>query len=181
MSILEGSTGSAEVARTAPMATISQIAVVVRDIEKTMRDYTERLGWGPWSVFDYGPPLLHDTMLRGEPTDFAMIGAEVDVAGLGFELVQPTSGASIYQEHLDSFGEGVQHIACMQHSIEDSDALKADWSAAGHDVVMSGRIGDSIEFYYIDTAPLLKFVMESGSGHAIDLIPSRYCPPVDTP
>lgn len=167
-------------ARGAPMATISQIAVVVRDIEKTMRDYTERLGWGPWSVFDYGPPLLHDTMLRGEPAEFSMIGAEVDVAGLGFELIQPVSGASIYQEHLDRFGEGVQHIAFMQHSIEDSDALKAEWSTAGHDVLMSGRIGDGIEFYYLDTAPLLKFVMESGSGHAIDLTPSRYYPPADT-
>ena len=38
---------------------------------------------------------------------------------------------------------------------------------------MGGRIGDTIEFYYLDTEPMLKFVLESGSGHAIDLTPSR--------
>ena len=41
---------------------------------------------------------------------------------------------------------------------------------------MGGRIGDTIEFYYLDTEPMLKFVLESGSGHAIDLTPSRVIP-----
>ncbi len=36
---------------------------------------------------------------------------------------------------------------------------------------MGGRIGETIEFYYLDTEPMLKFVLESGSGHAIDLTP----------
>ena len=40
--------------------TITQIAVVVADMESALRPYTENLGWGPWSVFDYKPPLLHD-------------------------------------------------------------------------------------------------------------------------
>ena len=98
---------------------ITQIAVVVRDIEAALRTYTQTLGWGPWSVFDYKPPLLHDTRVKGEPVEYRMIGAEV---------------------------------------------------------LMSGRIGDSIEFYYLDTAPMLKFVLESGSGHAIDLKPTYVYP-----
>jgi methylmalonyl-CoA/ethylmalonyl-CoA epimerase len=157
---------------TAPRMTISQICVVVRDIEASLAAYTDNCGWGPWNVYEYAPPLLHDTQLRGEPVEFRMIGAETTVDGLGFELIQPVSGPSIYQEHLDTHGEGVQHIACMQHSWEDSAALKAHWAQRGADVLMYGRIGDSIEFYYLDTGPLLKFVMESGSGHAIELKPS---------
>ena len=35
-------------------------------MESALRSYTENLGWGPWSVFDYKPPLLHDTVVRGE-------------------------------------------------------------------------------------------------------------------
>lgn len=171
----------ARTATTSPKASarmkISQIAVVVRDIEKAMRDYTSNLGWGPWSVFDYAPPLLHDTTVRGQAVEYRMIGAETDVDGLGFELIQPVSGPSIYQAHLDRYGEGVQHIACMQHNQKNSDALKAQWATLGHDVLMSGHIGDGIEFYYLDTAPLLKFVLESGNGHAIDLKPSRCYPP----
>ena len=156
--------------------TISQIAIVVRDMEASLKAYTENLGWGPWSVFDYKPPLLHDTKVRGEPVEFTMIGAETTVGDLGFELIQPVSGPSIYQEFLDTHGEGVQHIACMKHSIEDSEALKKHWSERGAEILMGGRIGESIEFYYVDSGPLIKFVLESGSGHAIDLKPTYVYP-----
>jgi catechol 2,3-dioxygenase-like lactoylglutathione lyase family enzyme len=155
---------------------ITQIAVVVRDIEAALKTYTQTLGWGPWSVFDYKPPLLHDTRVRGEPAEYRMIGAEASVDGLGFELIQPVSGPSIYQEFLDAHGEGVQHIACMKHSADDSELMKRHWHGNGAEILMSGRIGDSIEFYYLDTAPLLKFVLESGSGHAIDLKPTYVYP-----
>jgi catechol 2,3-dioxygenase-like lactoylglutathione lyase family enzyme len=156
--------------------TITQIAVVVADIEKALKSYTENLGWGPWSVFEYKPPLLHDTFVRGEPVEYRMIGAEAMVDGLGFELIQPVSGHSIYQEFLDTHGEGVQHIACMKHSVEDSSLMREHWRANGAQVLMSGRIGESIEFYYLDTAPIVKFVLESGSGHAIDLQPTYVYP-----
>jgi methylmalonyl-CoA/ethylmalonyl-CoA epimerase len=158
-----------------PMA-ISQIAVVVRDMEKALKDYTETLGWGPWSVFDYKPPLLHHTEVRGEPVEFRMIGAETHLNGFDFELIQPVSGPSIYQEFLDTHGEGVQHIACMQHSVDDSAAMREHWARRGAKVLMGGRIGDSIEFYYLDTAPIVKFIIESGSGHAIDLKPTYVYP-----
>ena len=59
-----------------------------------------------------------------------MIGAETTVDGLGFELIQPVSGPSIYQEYLDTFGEGVQHIACMKHNDDDSEALKGTGASA---------------------------------------------------
>ena len=86
------------------------------------------------------------------------------------------SGPSIYQEHLDKHGEGVQHIACMKHTDADSDLVKAHLAQHGSDILMSGRIGESIEFYYVDTGPLVKFVLESGSGHAIDLEPTYVYP-----
>lgn len=78
-----------------------------------------------------------------------MIGAEASVDGLGCELIQPVSGPSIYQEFLDAHGEGAQHIACMKHSYDDSSLMREHWRANGAGVLMSGRIGDSIEFYYL--------------------------------
>jgi methylmalonyl-CoA/ethylmalonyl-CoA epimerase len=172
-----GSTDSAGriVTPRTPM-TISQIAIVVRDMDKSLKAYTEDLGWGPWSVFDYKPPLLHDTMVRGKPVEYRMIGAETHVGDLGFELIQPVSGPSIYQEYLDTFGEGVQHIACMKHSDDESELLKQHWRERGADVLMSGRIGESIEFYYLDTGPIIKWILESGNGHAIELKPSYVYP-----
>ena len=157
---------------------ISQVAMVVHDLDATMKHLHETLGWGPWNVYEHVPPKLHHTHLRGQPVDFSMLGAECEVQpGLVFELVQPLDGPSIYKEHLEKYGEGVQHIACMMHSQGDSDEFKRTWEARGAKVLMGGRIGDTIEFYYLDTEPMLKFVLESGSGHAIDLTPSRVYPP----
>jgi methylmalonyl-CoA/ethylmalonyl-CoA epimerase len=120
---------------------ITQIAVVARDMEAALTTYTETLGWAPWSVFDYKPPLLHDTQVKGEAVEYRMIGAETSVDGLRFELIQPVSGPSIYQEFLDAHGEGVQHIACMKHSEEDSSQVREHWHANGAEVLKSGRIG----------------------------------------
>jgi methylmalonyl-CoA/ethylmalonyl-CoA epimerase len=157
---------------------ISQVAMVVKDLDATMKMLHETLGWGPWNVYEHVPPKLHHQELHGEPANYSMLGAECEVQpGLVFELVQPLDGPSIYKEWLEEHGEGVQHIACMMHSQEDSDTFKKKWAERGAKVMMGGRIGDTIEFYYLDTEPMLKFILESGSGHAIDLTPSRVYPP----
>jgi methylmalonyl-CoA/ethylmalonyl-CoA epimerase len=156
---------------------ISQVAMVVRDLDATMKTLNETLGWGPWNVYEHMPPKLHHQELRGKPANYSMLGAECEVQpGLVVELVQPLEGDSIYKEWLDEHGEGVQHIACMMHSQEDSDTFKKRWAERGAKVLMGGRIGETIEFYYLDTEPMLKFILESGSGHAIDLTPSRVYP-----
>ena len=157
---------------------ISQIAVVVRDIDDALEKYTRVLGWGPWNVYEHVPPKLHDQHLHGAPSNYSMIGAECEVQpGLVFELIQPLEGDSIYKEHLAQHGEGVQHIALMNHSQEESDAFKKRFQDAGFPMTMGGRIGETIEFYYLDTTPAVHFVAESGSGHAIELVPVRQYPP----
>ncbi len=156
---------------------ISQVAIVVKDLDATMKTLYETLGWGPWNVYEHKPPALHETHLRGEPTKFTMLGAECQVGGIVVELLQPLEGPSIYKEWLEKHGEGLHHIACMMHTAEDSDEFKKQFGRRGVGVAMGGRIGDTIEFYYLDSEPLLKFVLESGSGHAIELKPSRTYPP----
>ena len=155
---------------------ISQIAVVCADLEKTMRQYTQLLGWGPWNVYRHEPPRLHDTEVHGHPTDYTMLGAETHVGDMGFELLQPLEGPSIYKEWLDHHGEGLHHVAVMLHDFDESNELKSKFAAQGANVLMGGRIGETIEFYYLDTEPSLKIILESGSGHAIDLVPDYVYP-----
>ena len=158
-----------------PLA-ISQIALVVNDLEKTMEQYTNLLGWGPWNVYRHEPPRLHDTTVHGAQVDYTMLGAETHVGEMGFELLQPLDGPSIYREWLDERGEGLHHIAVMLHSFEESTRLKETFAAAGSPVLMGGRIGETIEFFYLDTEPSLKIIIESGSGHAIELTPDYVYP-----
>jgi methylmalonyl-CoA/ethylmalonyl-CoA epimerase len=155
---------------------ITQVAIVVRDIDSALRKYHEALGWGPWNVYEHRPPTLHDTYLHGERVDFTMIGAEAHVGPIVVELLAPEDGPSIYKEWLDTHGEGLHHIAVMRPSVEESTATLARFNALGAEILMEGRIGQGIHFYYLDTEPLLKVILESGTGHAVDLKPSYVYP-----
>lgn len=157
---------------------ISQIAIVVRDIDDALENYHRVLGWGPWNVYEHKPPALHDTYLHGAATEYTMIGAETHVGPIVVELLQPDEGPSIYKEWLDEHGEGLHHIAVMRPTPEGSDAVRQHFLALGADVLMEGRLGETIHFYYLDTEPLLKVIFESGTGHAVDLTPVRVYPRV---
>lgn len=151
---------------------ITQIAIVVHDLRAALEQYHRALGWGPWNVYEHVAPQLHDTHLRGTPTEFSMLGAECHVGPIVVELLQPLEGPSIYREWLEEHGEGLHHIAVMRPSAEESEATRRHFADLGAAVLMGGRIGETIEFYYLDTQPLLKVILESGSGHAVDLKPS---------
>ncbi len=155
---------------------ISQIAIVVRDIDDALEKYTRFLGWGPWSVYEHKPPSLHDTFLHGEPTSYTMIGAETHVGPIVVELLQPAEGPSIYKEWLDDHGEGLHHIAVMRPTIKESEETRRHFEQLGAAVLMEGRLGKTIHFFYLDTEPLLKVIFESGTGHAVDLEPVRTYP-----
>ncbi len=154
-----------------PGMRITQVAVVVRDLQKTMGAYHKMLGWQPWSVYDYKSPLLHDTMVRGKPTPYRMLGAEVHCDPIDFEILQPVEGPSIYKEFLDQHGEGLHHVSVVSKK-EDVHAALKEFKNKGVDVLMSGQIGPDIEYYYMDTEPTLKMIAETVSGHAISLKPS---------
>jgi hypothetical protein len=157
-------------------ATISQIGMVCRDLQSTMENYTKLLGWGPWNVYEHTSPSLHHTHLHGKPATYSMLCAETMVGDMCFELIQPLEGDSIYKEWLDQHGEGLHHVAVMKHTPEESDEFKAQMKAEGAEMLMGGRIGETIEFFYLDTEPKLKIILESGTGHAIDLKPVRTYP-----
>jgi catechol 2,3-dioxygenase-like lactoylglutathione lyase family enzyme len=162
-------------AASGPLA-ISQIAIVVNDIDEALERYHRILGWGPWNVYEHKPPSLHDTYVRGKAVDYTMIGAEAHVGAIDVELLQPVEGPSIYKEWLDEHGEGMHHIAVMRHTPEESEETLRHFGGLGADVLMEGRIGETIHFYYLDTGPLLKVIFESGTGHAVDLKPVRVYP-----
>jgi catechol 2,3-dioxygenase-like lactoylglutathione lyase family enzyme len=155
---------------------ISQIAIVVHDINDALEKYHRVLGWGPWNVYEHRPPSLHHTFLHGKPAEFTMIGAETHVGPIVVELLQPVEGPSIYKEWLDEHGEGLHHIAVMRPTAQESEAARAHFRKIGADVMMEGRLGETIHFYYLNTEPLLKVIFESGTGHAVDLKPVRVYP-----
>ena len=87
---------------------VTQIGVVVKDMEKAVEYYSKTFGLGPFSsITDLVPDKnwymgkLHPLHLR---ISRAMWGA------IEFELIQPLKGKSVHHDFLDSHGEGINHL-----------------------------------------------------------------------
>src|SRR5262249_25624408 len=159
---------------------IPQISVVVRDLEEKLKMYHEAFGWGPWKIFESdGEVVMHDCELDGKPADFFNIRwAETQVGDLNFELIQPVAGDNPWQRMLDQHGEGIGSIAVMFKTQEKSDRGPEEFGQMGIERTAIGNIGDHIQWYYLDTQPAFKCIIESGSGHALDFMqPASVYPP----
>src|SRR5512136_914468 len=77
---------------------ISQVAVVVRDLNKIIENYWKMFGFGPWSIYTFAPPALTEMMVHGKPTNYSMRFAETNVGGVIIEVLEPLEGPSIYKE-----------------------------------------------------------------------------------
>lgn len=166
---------------------VTQVGVVVRDLRAAMRAYHELCGWEPWYVYEYAPPFFHGGELRGEPAEFTFLGAEVQAGPVWFELIQPLEGRSIYTEFLEQRGEGLHHVLvgwdpeeqapgagggeAEPASLRTARGLRRSFAKRGFEVVMAGKIGASTEFYYLDTEPVTKVVLELAGGSPSDLAP----------
>ncbi len=151
---------------------VSQVALVVSDLEKSMRAYSETMGWGPWTIYEYHAPRLHDTIVRGAPGAFTWIGAETNVGSTYVELLQPLEGPSPFREFMDQHGEGLHHIGYWAKTMEEAESIKQIFAARGVPVLMSAWI-DEVYFYYLDSSPM---IIEVWTGDLDSLKPSRMYP-----
>lgn len=126
---------------------ISQVAFVVEDIEDGMDRFGGVLGVGPWQIYHFEPPTLHDTTFRGEERDYSMTLALADVGETMIELIEPLEGESLYTEHLEEHGEGLHHVACF--AFDDPESVVEAFEAAGMPVVQSG-VYDETPYWYFD-------------------------------
>ncbi|MFC1948767.1 VOC family protein [Chloroflexota bacterium] len=114
------------------------MAMVVKDMDEAIKRF-EKIGVGPFPPFLGGPegmPVTGKTVW-GEPSDYDMDlrVAKSQFGGIGFELIQPLKGPSIYDEFLEKTGGGYHHLA---YAVGDLDAAIAEMAKAGFKVVQTG-------------------------------------------
>lgn len=153
---------------------ITQVSIVVRDLDAGLAAYHRAFGWGPWSVYDGG--ALRECRLGDEPATFALRWAQAQVGEMNVELVQPLGGPGPWAEHLASRGEGIVSIGLGLDGEEQLTAARAYLEAQGFSVAASARVGDA-SWFYLDTTSALKCLIGCGSGHAREVLPpSRVYP-----
>jgi catechol 2,3-dioxygenase-like lactoylglutathione lyase family enzyme len=140
--------------------TISQVALVVQDLDEAVRRYWTRCGIGPWRIYTYQPALVKDMTYRGRRRDYRMRLALAQAGDVMLELIQPLSEENVYTEHLRTKGPGLHHIGIVVPSV---DAAVAEAGRGGVQVLQSGRgygaRGDGA-YAYMDTESLLGMIVE---------------------
>jgi hypothetical protein len=133
-----------------------QVAMVVRDLEATMRTYVEEYGIGPWEIYEFNPANVAGMTKDDTPAAYAMRLALTKVGSVLWELIQPLDDRSIYAEFLAERGEGLHHVGV---GTRDYAQALAELKEKGHSV-LSGGLYNGVSFAYLSTDRDLKVITE---------------------
>jgi methylmalonyl-CoA/ethylmalonyl-CoA epimerase len=135
---------------------LTQVAVVVRDVDRAAERYSELLGVPvPKATLTDALPQAH-TRLRGQPTEGRAKLAFVRLKNITIELIEPVGGPSTWQEFLEQHGEGVHHIA---FDVPQVDEHVARFERAGGHVLQRGDFTGG-QYLYVDATPQLGVIVE---------------------
>lgn len=141
---------------------VAQIAFVVEDLDRTVKNYHRLFGIGPWHFYTYEKPLVPRMTRRGRPADYSMRIALSYFGDMRVELIEQKRGDTVYQDFIDRHGYGIQHLGVL---VEDMDAAVALAAEAGFAMVQDGAgfgPDDDGHYAYLDT--------EAAIGTTIELI-----------
>lgn len=136
---------------------ITQVGILVNDIEKTSKVYAEFFGVEPPDIRQTDIMEKAQTKYLGQPTTaqaklaFFQVGPQLQL-----ELIEPDQNPSTWRHDLDKNGEGFHHIAFnikgMRHMIDKLDGFGLPLLQTGE--YTGGR------YAYIDGTDKLKLVLE---------------------
>jgi hypothetical protein len=147
-----------------------QVAMVVRDMDQAMKRHWDVFKIGPWDIYEFNPSKVENYVYRGKPATHSCLIAVTWRGDTQLELMQPLTGYSIYDEHLERRGEGLHHIKLFY---SDCNKALADFARRGYPVIQSGRI-DEDEHYYLDTEKDYGYIIELGNAGRIRPAERRY-------
>lgn len=138
---------------------IFKIGIVTYDLDQTLRNYVERMGIGPWKIYNLESPRLSQTKLRGKNINLSMRMAVTYVGNTLLEIVQPLEGSSIYNELLSKHGEGVHYLGVSSENLNFYELIE-HFGKLGCSIAMEGKLENAYDFAYLDTKSLAKTMME---------------------
>ncbi len=114
---------------------VGQIGVVVKDLDKAMKYYTETFGMGPWKVVQLDFPEVE---VRGKKHPWKVKVAFTSLGPVEFELIDVVEGRSIHSEFLDEGREGLHHLGFFV-TAEEKERIIQDAAKAGIGVIQGGK------------------------------------------
>lgn len=139
---------------------IAQIALVVRDLDRTVECYYRLFGIQPWHFYSYEVPFVAKMKRHGRESRHGMRIALSYFGESRIEIIEHLYGDTVYAEHLSEHGPGLQHLGVLVKNMEEAISQA---ERAGLSVVQEGSgfgpDGDG-HYAYLDTEPLIGFTLE---------------------
>ena len=136
--------------------TITQVGIVVRDIETKAEAYARLLGVDVPEIITTAPEQEAHTRFRGASCPARARLAFFDTGAVQLELIEPVDGPSTWREFLDRKGEGVHHIAFQ---VTDTDAVTQRLEQVDIPVIQQGDYAGG-RYTYVDGEQSLGLVIE---------------------
>jgi catechol 2,3-dioxygenase-like lactoylglutathione lyase family enzyme len=141
---------------------VCQIAIVVRDIEKSRRAYAEFFGLPVPPIIITEPGFKVNQTYRGLASDARCKLAFFKLDNTEIELTEPMGENSSWHEILDQKGECIHHIAFR---ITDTAEKSRTLAAQGIPVLHQGGDPKTGQFTYFDTREKLGIIVEALEGY----------------
>jgi catechol 2,3-dioxygenase-like lactoylglutathione lyase family enzyme len=135
---------------------VTQVAIVVKDIDKARNAWAQVLGVEVPEVSIAESHFSRPTLYKGSPTDAKAKLAFFDMGNLQLELIEPMGGKSTWQDFLDTYGEGIHHIA---FEVKGIDGVEKRFELQGNPTVQLGG-WDGGAYSYIDASKDLGCMLE---------------------
>ena len=105
---------------------MSQIGIVIKDMDKTIEYYEKVLGLGPFVRPDI---IFTEIHLYGKPVNSKWIMGFCSLGSVELELIQPITGPTIYHNFLQEKGEGLHHLGFDVKDIEKNWPFVRKWAS----------------------------------------------------
>jgi hypothetical protein len=137
---------------------IVHVCVVVRDVEKTAKVFSDKFGIGPWRIRIATTPSSRASV-RDIPVEYTLKFGYAKLGPVTLELVETIEGTTIYQEFLEKHGEGIHHIGLPTPLPFDDELEK--WHKQGIKPLQVNRMEEPEEGWaYMDTHGLVGCILE---------------------
>ena len=137
---------------------VLQIGIICKDLESTLKAYTEKYGIGPWNRYRFDKDTVGDMKRLGKNVNYAMDLALGQIGNVQWELIQPLDDKSDYAIFLKEHGEGIHHVA-LATADKYGDAVKF-CEKNGIDQVQYGYWNHNFRYDYRDTRDDMKCIVE---------------------
>ena len=135
---------------------VTQIGIVVKDIEKTSLAFAQLMGMEVPQVSITDAVEQAHTLYQGQSTAARAKLAFFRLENITIEFIEPVDKPSTWQEFLDTHGEGVHHIA---FEIKGSDEKIQALGAIGMPMIQKGDYQGG-RYSYVDSAGPLGVILE---------------------